>query len=274
MPHPLSLVKLPVFLFVYLIVNAASAQVYNSSISAATGGTGRAAVEAGDAAFLNPGTLVHLKGRNFFSSFAKDELAINISDSSPESFLPSALSFVKKKSDYAAGGDLQTQDFTLSLAEFVVDKLSLGVTGHYLTQEIPNATYHQINADFGLIYTPKSNIGWALVAYNVFGEKDDVPKELRQKTVFAGGFNYIYHAMVRFRVDVDSESVYMGGVETYINQFIITRLGYQKDADDDRELITAGAGFKGPRFALNYAYQGNTQNSEDYRHSVDLEIPF
>ena len=48
MLRPLSLIKLPVFLLVYLSVNMAFAQVYTSSISAATGGTGRATVEAGE----------------------------------------------------------------------------------------------------------------------------------------------------------------------------------------------------------------------------------
>ncbi|WP_413612808.1 hypothetical protein [Bdellovibrio sp. HCB-110] len=274
MPHPLSLVKkLPVFLFVYLIVNAASAQVYNSSISAATGGTGRAAVESGDASFLNPSTLVHLKGHYFFSSFAEDEFAITLSDNSPDSFLPAALGYVNKKSDVAQG-DLEFSDINLSLAEFFMDKWALGVTGHYYEFKLPNSSYRQVNGDLGLIYTPKSHIGWALVVYNIMGENKDIPEAIRPKTTVAGGFNYIYKAMVRFRVDATSESVYMAGLETYLNQFIITRFGYSNDTDDQRELITAGVGFKGPRFALNYAYQGNPQNSGDYRHSVDLEIPF
>ncbi|MEK2647177.1 hypothetical protein [Bdellovibrio sp. BCCA] len=274
MPHPLSLIKkLPVFLFVYLIVNTASAQVYNSSISAATGGTGRAAVEAGDASFLNPGTLVHLRGHYLFSSFAKDEFAITLSDNSPESFLPAALGYVQKNSDVPQG-ELKFSDINMSLAEFVVDKWALGVTGHYFEFKIPNSSYRQVNGDLGLIYTPKANIGWALVVYNIFGENKDIPEAFRPKTSVGGGFNYIYQAMVRFRLDATSESVYMAGIETYVNQFIITRFGYSNDTDDKRELITAGVGFKGPRFALNYAYQGNPQISGDYRHSVDLEIPF
>ncbi|WP_415061693.1 hypothetical protein [Bdellovibrio sp.] len=269
----MSVVKLPVFLFVYLIVNIASAQVYNSSISAATGGTGRAAVEAGDASFLNPSALVHLRGHYLFSSFAKDEFAVTLSDNSEESFLPASLGYLNKKTEVTQG-QLEQSDITLSLAEFVVDKLAFGMTGHYFEQKLPQASYRQINADLGLLYTPQPHIGWALVVYNAFGEKDDVPENLRLKTSVGGGFNYIYQNTVRFRLDATSESLYMGGLETYINKFMITRLGYQNDTDHKRELITAGLGFKGPRFALNYAYQGNPQISGDYRHSVDLEIPF
>ena len=274
MPHPLSVVKkLPVFCLFYLIVNTASAQVYNSSISAAAGGTGRAAVEAGDAAFLNPAALVHLKGHYLFSSFAKDEFAITLSDNSPDSFLPTAVGYVKKKKELS-GGDFEFSDISMSLAEFAADKWAMGLTAHYLEFKYPTNSYRQINGDLGLIYTPRPHIGWALVVYNIMGENTEIPKDMRPKTTVAAGFNYIYKSMVRFRLDATTQSEFMAGVETYVNNFIVTRFGYANDTDDKRELITAGAGFKGPRFALNYAYQGNTQISGDYRHSIDLEIPF
>lgn len=249
------------------------AQVYSSSISSATGGTGRAAVDPGDAGFLNPGTLVHLRGHYLFSSFSKDEFAVSLSDNSEESFLPSALGYVQKRS-IVSQGELQQHDILLSLAEFAVDKLSFGITGHYLEQKLEVASYRQTNADLGLIYTPQPHIGWALVAYNVFGEDKNIPENFRSKTSLAAGFNYIYRNTVRARLDATSESVFMAGLETYINQFFISRLGYQNDTDDQREIITAGLGFKGPKFVLDYAYQGNSQISGDYRHSVDLVIPF
>jgi hypothetical protein len=274
MPHPLSyLVKLPVSLLFYLIASAASAQVYSSSISAASGGTGRAAVEAGDATFLNPATLVHLRGNYLYSSFSQDDLVVVLSDNSQESLLPASFGYVQKKS-VVTQGELVQQDLALSLAEFVVDKWSVGVTAHYLEQKLLNSSYRQTNADLGLIFTPQPHIGLALVVYNVFGENKDIPENFRSKTTVGGGFNYIYRSMVRFRLDATSDSLVMGGVETYVNKFLITRLGYQGDLDDHRELITAGLGFKGPKFGLNYAYQGNSQISGDYRHSVDLEIPF
>lgn len=273
MPHPLSFIKLPVFFCIYLIVNTAAAQVYNSSISAATGGTGRAAVEAGDAAFLNPGTLVHLKGRQLFSSFAENQFAVALSDNTQDSMLPAALGFVQKKSDVSLGR-LEESDLTLSLAEFATDQWAMGITGHHREQKLPNQSYRQTNADIGLVYTPQSHIGWGLVAYNVFGEDTAAPKELRRKTSVGAGFNYIYKGTVRMRADATSESEFMAGLETYVNRFVISRLGYMNNTKDSRELITAGLGFKGPRFALNYAYEGNPRESGDYRHSVDLGIPF
>lgn len=271
MPHPLRLVKFSVF--IYFFASFASAQVYNSSISAATGGTGRAAVEAGDAALLNPGTLVHLRGHYLFSSFAKDEFAVTLTDNTEESILPSALGYMEKKS-LVSQGELKQSDIFLSLAEFAIDKIGFGITGHYLEQKLPTASYRQTNADIGVIYTPQPHIGWALVVYNVFGEDQNIPENFRVKTSVGGGFNYIYKSSVRLRLDATSESIFMTGLETYINQFIISRIGYQNNTDKKREIITAGLAFKGPKFALDYAYQGNSQISGDYRHSVDLVIPF
>lgn len=265
--------KTSLFFLIHLIALSASAQVFNSSISSATGGTGRAAVEAGDAVFLNPSTLVHLRGSFLYSSFAKDEFAITLTDNSPASVLPASLGFIQKKSDVTQG-ELEEQDIVFALSEFVVEKWSLGITGHYITQTIPGNSYRQINGDVGLMYTPKAHIGLGLVAYNVFGEKNEIPENFRKKTSVGAGFNYIYEAKIRFRADVTSESIFMGGIESYLNDFLILRVGYSSDTDDKRDLGTLGLAFKGPKFAINYAYQGNPQNSGDYRHSVDLEIPF
>ncbi len=273
MLRPLSLIKLSVLFLVYLSVNTAFAQVYKSSVSAATGGTGRAAIEPGDVLLLNPAALPHLKGRFIFGSFAKDEFAASLSDNTEESALPAGFSFVQKKSD-SFFGDLKEQDLAVSMAEFFADKWSVGLTGHYLEQRVPQASYTQTNADLGFMYTPTSNMGLGLVVYNVFGEKGTIPKEFREKTSVAGGFNYIYKNAIRFRLDATSESVFGVGLETYLNKFLITRFGYSDDVDDERQLLTVGFGFNGPRFQLNYAYQANTQKSGDYRHSVDLVIPF
>lgn len=273
MLHPLSLIRHTVFFCVYLILNVAQAQVFNSSISSATGGTGRAAVEVADAAFMNAATLVHVKGRSFYSSFAENQFAISLNDNTPDIMMPAALGFVQKKWDLASG-ELKESDITLSLAEFATDKWAMGITGHYREQKLEERSYRQTNADIGFIYTPRPQIGLALVGYNLFGEDTSAPEELRRKTTVGAGFNYVVGSSVRFRLDATSESEFMGGVETYINRFVISRIGYYNDSDDARQLVTAGMGFNGPKFALNYAYEGNPQESGDYRHSVDLGIPF
>ncbi|MNL03697.1 hypothetical protein D3C87_1242410 [compost metagenome] len=184
------------------------------------------------------------------------------------------MAFVQKQRKVTAG-NLSETDMSMSVAEFAVERFAMGLTAHYVEQRIKDGkSYHKMNGDLGFIYTPQPHIGLGLVAYNLFGEKNEIPEELRVKTTVGAGFNYIYRAIWRARVDVDSESVVMAGLETYVNRYIITRIGYSDDVDDKRQMLTAGLGFKGPKFGINYAYEGNPQNSEDYRHSVDLAVPF
>lgn len=197
---------------------------------------------------------------------------ISLSDNG-ETVIPAGLGYVQKQFDRGTE-KLNQHDISLSLADFVMDKVTIGLTGHYLEQKLDVASYRQINGDLGLAYTPTSALGVALVAYNIFGEKDDIPEDLHQKTYLGAGFNYIYKQFVRFRVDATSESVYMAGVESYFNRWAIFRCGYQNNTEEKRQLWSLGAGFDGPRFGLNYAYQSNPEVASDYLHSVDLQIPF
>lgn len=284
MPHSLSSIKhnilsliLGCLCFLHFIPSCVQAQVFNSSISTATGGTGRAAVEPGDALLLNSATLPHLQGRFLFTSVAQDEFVVSLSDNTKESTLPAGLSYVEKKSERTIAGVLSNykfSDIAITLADFIVDKWSVGLVGHYITQSLNQANYIHTNTDLGFLFTPNPNLGVGLVFYNLFGEKADLPREIREKNYIGAGVNYIYHDTVRFRLDGTSEAILGVGIETYLNRFIITRFGYSNDFDDQRQLLAAGVGFNGPRFQLNYAYAGNTQKSSDYRHSVDMVIPF
>ncbi len=250
------------------------AQVYNSSASVAAGGTGRAAVEPGDASFLNPATMAHLGGRFLFTSFADKEFAAFLSDNTKDSTVPAAAAYVQKTSMTKTLGELNEHDIGLSFGERFLDKWAVGLTGHYLEQSLDKSSYNTVSGDLGVLYTPMPDMGLGLIVYNVFGENQNAPEELRHKTKVGGGFNYVYKGMARFRVDGDSEGYAGLGLETFINRFIVFRFGYSDDFDDPRPLVSAGAGFSGPRFRLNYAYFGNTQKSSDYRHSIDLIIPF
>jgi hypothetical protein len=264
-------------LIALIFISAASvsvrAQVTHSAVSSAAGGTGRGSVEPGDAIYLNPATLVHLRGRYLYSSYTEGSFAASISDNTQESSFPSGLSYIKT---YVPDSTLLTEQniFSLSLAEFAYKKWAMGITGSFFQHKLGDMISQQTNADIGFIYTPTENMGLGLVIYDVFGEHSDIPEVFKRKTKVAAGFNYIYQNVVRMRVDITSKTEAMAGIETYINSFIITRLGYYSDQDDDRSFVTAGAGFRGPKFHINYAYEGNPQNSGDYRHSVDLAIPF
>ncbi|MNJ91192.1 hypothetical protein D3C87_88390 [compost metagenome] len=273
MLHPLSFVKLPAFFLFYVIAFGAQAQVFNTSVSGATGGTGRAAVQAGDAMYLNAATLAHLRGRHIYFSANEDAWMGSLSDNTG-TVIPASLGFIQNKTK-ALGQDVKQQNISLAVADFVMDRLTIGITGHYLQSKLDiTGSYQQTNADIGLLYTAAPALGVGLVVYNAFGEKNDIPEEIRLKTTAALGLNYVYKEFIRLRFDISSDPIYMAGFESYVSKWTIIRFGFQDDTDKKRKLWTGGFGFEGPKFGLSYAYQGNPDHSSDYRHSVDLQIPF
>jgi hypothetical protein len=220
-------------------------------------------------------------------SYAKDELAVSLTDNTEESTLPGGLGFVQETVQANVGGvtsDVKFQDIAVSLAEFVKGAFSMGLTGHYLQSTVDNAAkskYVQANADLGFSYILSENIGLGAVFYNLAGAPDNVPESLRQHRSAGVGFNYIYKEFFRYRFDFVSgpeyhmdQAGFMTGFESFLSEFMVWRLGYQNDNSLHRNLVTTGIGFNGPKFALNYAYQANTKESKDNRHSIDLQIPF
>ncbi len=279
--------KLPVFFAFYFICSLAQAQVYNSSVASATGGTGRAAVEAGDSIYLNPATLPHFRGRHLLSSFTKDQLAISFSDNTEESVMPGALAFLQTRQDGYLGSqqyEIRTQNIGVALASFVKGGLTVGLLGHFSESkynDLKQSSYRQSNVDLGLAYVLNQNFGAGATFYNLGGVRENIPADIQEQMTAGFGINYIYRSFVRYRLDVVSapkmsfsKPTYMAGIESFITGYLVWRLGYQDNTLISRQLLTAGAGLNGPKFALNYAYQGNTKESSDYRHSVDLQIPF
>ncbi len=262
------------------------AQVYNSSVSVGAGNTGRAAVESGDAIYLNPGTLPHLRGRHFLSSFAKDELALSLSDNTQDSTIPGGLGYVQTKKT-VNNQEIRNHDFAIAIADFVKGSFTVGITAHHTESTFkgtPDTSYRQNNADLGFAYILNEKFGLGAVFYNLMGSRKDVPSIVRLSPEVGLGLNYIYKDFVHYLLDYVSGSEFnmgrprvMAGLEVFVNPFVIWRVGAETDQNDQtgsQNFVTAGFGFSGPRFSINYAYQGNLKDSKDYRHSIDLQIPF
>ena len=66
----------------------------------------------------------------------------------------------------------------------------------------------------------------------------------------------------------------MAGLETYLNDWMIIRLGYQNNNVLSKNFTTAGLGFSGPQFGFHYGYLTNVSNRNEDRHTVDLGVPF
>lgn len=265
----------------YFISSLAHAQSFSSAATDGVAGASRAAVEAGDVNYLNPAGLVHLKGRFIFSTLSKNDLSFSLTESTREVVVPASLSYLQRKTLDSADHEVKWKDTRLSLADFVTEKISVGITGSMSSVEYKDQPYNQTNGNLGLFYTPTDRFGLAYVFYKVFGGKDNVPAEVRQESQMAVGLNSIFKGFLRYRFDVLSagnnnfgKPAYMTGVESLVNEWISIRLGYKNDILASQELFTQGMGFNGPMFSLNYAHQGSIKGANFDRHSIDLSFSF
>lgn len=265
----------------FLQASPSGAQVYTGAVSAASGGTGRASVEAGSASFLNPAMMVHQKGQQIYTAKSQDEFAIGLTENSEDSPIPTSVSYWQKNMDNGTlEGTYKLQDFRLSFAEFVSSLWAVGITAHLFQAQSEEKTWNQGNLDFGMMVTPVPEVGLAVVFYDLGQENSEIPERLRLSPKIGLGFNHLYRDYFRSRVDLVSgpdqnfrRSTVMVGFESYLNHWVLARFGMSSNAYLKQDLSSLGLGLDLPRFRINYAYQFVMNNSKDQRHAIDIVIP-
>lgn len=247
--------------------------VPNSATSTATGGGGAAAVEAGEASFMNPASITHLKGRYLYSSFQKDLLALSLTQNDKQSVVPGAISYF---------ADKEVQMFSLSLADFMFENISFGVSATYWQAEFESQDRREttFNGNVGVIWTPIKNLGLGFAAENVLSPPDVFKLNDRLAPSSRFGLNYLYSEWFRWRLDFVTlrnnqwdDWTPQTGVESYVGKWFVLRTGVSRPTGL-KESWSAGFGFDLPRFKVDYASQWHVDGGDDQRHSVDLEIPF
>lgn len=267
----------------YFNGEVAEAQAYNSATSKGTGGSGRAAVDPGDVLFLNPAMQVHLQGRHLYISTTqtKDqtEMVFQLSDNTRESLVPGSLMYLQR--EITVGSEkIKESDLGISLAEFGGDRWAMGLTFHMIESKLTNSSFRQNTADLGFSYNLSPNLGLGAVLYNIY-EADEVPDYLKRQGQFGVGLTYIFGKIARYRLDFVSgnkyqadEGLVLAGIESFLNNWIIFRMGLGASLKENNGLWSLGAGFKGPVFQFNYAYQDPHNDEKEGIHSIDLVIPF
>ncbi len=258
------------------------------AVSAATGGSGRGAVEPVDGILLNPATISDLPDKIFSYNYSADHWALTISDNGQEAYLPAALKFIKIKTNA-----LDTQQLGLSLASRRWKKIAIAGTASMMEythslSTLPPPTeqkYRQTTFDLAATYAFATNFGIGFVANKVSASKVELAENLQRQKTMALGFAYTYQNFARLRFDVESAAenktdklVYMLGLENYLNEWLIFRLGYQNNNVVAKNYFSSGVGFAGPQFGLHYAYISNTasntaEKTED-KHLIDLSFTF
>ena len=267
----------------------APAGAYIGSVSSATGRSGVAAVEVGEAPFSNAATLPFLRGYFFSAGWGSaqqtelgttQDLAVSLIDNMKETVVPTSLSYSQQT---YSGNSLpvdQHQELRLGVADLVNKRYSFGLAGVYQTDRLAKETFHQLNMQLSGLMAISKNWGFAAIANNMIPAGNKVPQAYRQQQGLTLGTSYEYKDVVRFKFDVSSDSGYSwghpllgGGVENYLDKWVIFRIGAQRDNQVAANIYTAGIGFAGPKFSLNYAYQNSSEDQSLTRHSVDLAVP-
>ena len=251
------------------------------AVTTATGGSGRGAIEPVDGVLLNPAVISDLPNKNFSVNYSLDQWALTISDNGKEAYFPAALVFENSKTD-----TIDTKQLGVSVASYRWKKFVIGANFSvidYLDHTVAGfeQVYHQPAADLGGTLAISNDFGIGLVFNKVASNKVDLAENLQTQKTSAIGLSYIYQNFVRFRFDVESAPdyktdrlVYMAGMENFINDWVVVRMGYQNNNVLNKNYISAGVGFTGPQFGLHYAYISNAADKTEDKHLFDLGIPF
>lgn len=265
-----------------LTPNRAEAQIYSGSVSTSTGGAGRASVEAGEAVFLNPATLVHVRGRHFTSSFSQDEWALGFSEHVKGAPMPAALGFISRRSRDSRGEILsEEKDLRFSLAEFIRPGFSFGLTAHQYEFFDSKKNWRQLNLEAGFSYVPRPDLGLALVFYDPVPAPQEIPVQARLNSKVGLALHWNYRPVFRIRADMVSgpnQTLKNGqaglGFESDFNPWVTLRWGLSQDRLLGRESLSAGLGLDLARFRVDYASDSTLKGPGESRHSIDLGIPF
>ena len=269
-----------IFLVFFFGLSANASEI--GAVSTATGGGGFGAVEPVDGILKNPAFLRDLPNRNFSFNYAQDIWALSISDNSQESLFPAGLQMTSEK----VSDQLRTQKLGLNFSPPRLGPITMGATASlvsYDSQPTPFQTeqFQQAVLDVGLTYALSRDFGLGLTANRISSSNVKLAENLQLQKYAAFGLSYTYENFIRLRLDAETapeyktdKLVYMVGMENYMNDWVVLRLGYRNDNVVLKDYFSAGLGFTGPQFGLHYAYIADVADSGSAKHLIDLAIPF
>lgn len=261
-------------------------------MSSSLGGAGRASVDDGEQALLNPALVVH--GSPFTSELIyidgysdKNEhdniKAVGLTDNTEELVAAGGYYFAQRRRTFNSSQTLEENYHQFSLGRFVVDHLAVGLAVTYLdTKAIGGSSHKQLDGHLGAHYNPQPDLGFGLVFYNIIGRDEGIPSHLQNQDSVFIGVNYLLLTMFHVRFDFgqqlsqnpEAKRRYQLGIESKAGAFLVTRIGYDKDDLLQRDFYSIGLGFDGPKIKFDYFYRYNPDYSEGAMHGVDLRLPF
>lgn len=274
-------------LFALIFPNTASS--HTGAVSSATAGAGTAAVEASESPFGNPAALGFLRGYYFSAGFgaasqksvgSAQDLSVSLTDNMKDTVVPTSISYVQTNTRPDAGEGILLREFRLGFGNVIKPGVGFGLGINHRDDRLAQDRYAQTNVDLGFLLAPTRDIGGAIYFENLLPPNSDIPYEYRGHQTTTVGASYNYRRFLRLKVDIStatnnsfSKPTLAGGMESYLNKWLILRWGLQRNEERSANVYAAGLGFLGPKFGLHYAYENSPQDESLTRHSVDLAVP-
>lgn len=285
---------LSLLLGIFLLASSARAQFFTGPEASACGGSGRASVDLGEAAFLNPAAVAFAQRYNVSAMYGvsdhpangnSSEMAFSIVDGTSDAMINGGLTYVQRRTEIGSGFSDTQQDWQISFAGFFHRKLAFGLAGHRLSDDLwfnsRPYEYAQMNMHMGTIFVPVPNVGIGFVVYDML-PGEDLPAGIKVVPTLALGVNYMYEKFFRARLDFarpDTENPgrrinVMAGLETFmVEQFALRFGGYWRETHN-QTFATFGLAYLGPRLSLDYSFQKDVRIAGNSRHLIDLWLPF
>lgn len=276
----------PAFLLLVLALLSGPARAYQGAVTGATAQSGRAALDVADTPFLNPAGVRYMRGYHFASTYSSGSLipevnqrqySLSLTDNVDDTIIPTSLGF-NETVQYTDDRKDVRKDFQLSFAYEAFPDVALGLTLGYQDDSMTER-YKQTKASIGGLWYANSNLAFAAVFEGLVPSEKNIPVEIRQRPSTHFGTSYLMRKVIRMKADLSTNSenslsqpTLSTGVESFLTQWVIVRVGTQYNSELKKSLYTGGIGFQGPRFSANYAYMTESINNQT-RHAVDLNIP-
>ena len=286
----------PISLFIFcclsLLPTARGTELIGA-LSAGQGGTGRAAIEASEALYLNPASIA-LMNRFYtalsYQSGATGDTATNrriysltFTDATPSTLLPGALGYRHHRLQ-AQGFEFIEHEFKGALGYRLHDRVALGLGGSYLKAQAQGSgggpSFTQSNMDVGLLLGLQPNWGFSLTGENLLPSPEELPPALKRISRVAMGTQYIFQPAVTLRYEVlmslHTENAALAehrfGLAVPMKGRFSLHSGLSLDDGRNQRWTSLGIAWRGPRLQWAYSAQREDGSGLGYRHLIDLWV--
>jgi hypothetical protein len=270
----------------------AQAESPEGPVAGAVGGAGVAANDQGEQILMNPAALSHSAGMvtsyfyrdGYVAPSERDHWAgFTLVDNGDDVYFAGGFLYTKSARSFLSLADYKEERLQISFSHFIYRQVSLGGSIYRLDRQVEgDRDYVFWDGEVGLLWNPLPNFAMGAVMRNVGRHGEKAPAHVIPYGRAILGLNYLFMPQFRLRADIERQTeenpegknIYRMGLESFVDAYLVIRLGTEVDEPADRDYFTAGFGFTGPRLRIDYAYKKNTDFSGGALHSVDFRLPF